>query len=34
MRERLERVHALLRQFGGWTATWHDRGKSVKALGH
>jgi len=34
MRERLEQVHALLKQFGGWTATWHERGKSVRALGH
>lgn len=34
MRERLERVRALLGQFGGWTATWHARAKSVKALGH
>jgi ribonuclease HI len=34
MRERLERVRALLQQFGGWKATWHERGKSVKALGH
>jgi ribonuclease HI len=34
MRERLERVRALLAQLGGWSATWHERGKSVKALGH
>lgn len=34
MRERLERVRALLGQFGGWKATWHERGKSVRALGH
>ncbi len=34
MRERLEQVRALLQQFGGWTATWHERSKSVKALGH
>jgi probable phosphoglycerate mutase len=34
MRERLERVRALLEQFGSWTATWHARAKSVKALGH
>ena len=34
MRERLERVRGLLQQFGGWKATWHARGKSVKALGH
>ena len=34
MRERLEQVHALLRQFGGWTATWHKRGNSVRTLGH
>jgi ribonuclease HI len=34
MRERLEQVHALLKQFGGWTATWHRRSNSVKALGH
>jgi ribonuclease HI len=34
MRERLERVQALLKQLGGWTATWHARAKSVKVLGH
>jgi ribonuclease HI len=34
MKERLERARALLEQFGGWTATWHERGKSVRALGH
>lgn len=34
MRERLQRVMALLDQFGGWTATWHARAKSVRALGH
>ena len=34
MRERLERVQALLKQLGGWTAMWHARAKSVKALGH
>src|SRR5919202_335046 len=34
MRERLERVRALLEELGGWTATWHARDNSVKALGH
>jgi ribonuclease HI len=34
MQERRERVLALLAQFGSWTATWHPRAKSVKALGH
>ena len=34
MQERKERVLALLARFGGWSASWHDRGKSVKALGH
>ncbi len=34
MQERKERALALLARFGKWTATWHDRGKSVKALGH
>ena len=34
MRERLEQVRRLLADFGAWTATWHDRGQSVKALGH
>lgn len=34
MRERLLRVRELLQQFGGWKATWHERGKSVRALGH
>lgn len=34
MRERLEQVHALLKQVGSWTATWHRRSNSVKALGH
>ena len=34
MRERLECVRALLEELGGWTATWHARAKSVKALGH
>src|SRR5919202_4772771 len=34
MRERLERVRGLLSRFGGWTATWHARDNSVKALGH
>src|SRR4051794_4728053 len=34
MQERRERVLGLLTQFGGWTATWHPRAKSVKALGH
>lgn len=34
MRERLDQVHALLKPFGSWTATWHRRSNSVKALGH
>lgn len=34
MQERVRRVHALLKQFGGWSATWHDRSNSVEALGH
>jgi probable phosphoglycerate mutase len=34
MRERLQRVRTLLNQFAGWKATWHERGKSVEALGH
>ena len=34
MQERKARVQALLARFGGWSATWHDRSKSVKALGH
>lgn len=34
MLERVRRVHALLQQFGGWTATWHARSNSVEALGH
>ena len=34
MRERKERVLALLARFGGWQATWHARGNSVKAFGH
>ncbi len=34
MQERVRRVHALLSQLGGWRATWHERSKSVDALGH
>ncbi len=34
MKERLERVRAQLEQLGGWSAIWHARSKSVKALGH
>ena len=34
MRERVQRVHALLQQIGGWNAAWHDRSNSVDALGH
>lgn len=34
MLERVRRIHALLQQFGGWSATWHDRSNSVEALGH
>jgi ribonuclease HI len=34
MQERVRRVHALLNQLGSWRATWHDRAKSVEALGH
>jgi ribonuclease HI len=34
MQERRERVLAALAHFGSWTATWHPRAKSVKALGH
>jgi ribonuclease HI len=34
MRERLERVRALLDRLGSWRAIWHERSKSVKALGH
>lgn len=34
MAERARRVHALLKQLGGWDARWHDRSNSVAALGH
>lgn len=34
MLQRAQRVHELLQQLGGWRATWHDRSKSVEALGH
>jgi len=34
MLERVRQVHALLQQLGEWRATWHDRSKSVEALGH
>lgn len=34
MQARKERVLELLKQFGAWSATWHAREKSVKALGH
>jgi ribonuclease HI len=34
MQQRVRRVHALLAQLGSWRATWHDRSKSVQALGH
>lgn len=34
MLERARRIHALLQEFGGWTATWHGRANSVEALGH
>jgi len=34
MEQRRDRVRALLRQFGNWTLTHHDREKSVRALGH
>lgn len=34
MQARKERVLQLLQQLGKWTATWHPRAKSVKALGH
>lgn len=34
MLERVRRIHALLQEFGGWTATWHGRANSVEALGH
>jgi ribonuclease HI len=34
MLQRVQRVHALLKQFGSWQARWHDRSNSVEALGH
>jgi ribonuclease HI len=34
MKQRAYRVHDLLKQFGSWRATWHDRSNSVDALGH
>ena len=34
LRERVQRIHALLQQLGGWSATWHGRANSVEALGH
>ena len=34
MKQRAYRVRDLLKQFGSWRATWHDRSKSVDALGH
>lgn len=29
-----DEAQSLLRQFGGWSATWHDRSNSVRLLGH
>jgi ribonuclease HI len=34
MSERKEHVLALLKRMGSWRASWHPRGRSVKALGH
>ncbi len=34
MLQRVQRVRAMLEQFGGWQLTWHDRSNSVDALGH
>lgn len=34
MQQRAAHVHHLLRQVGGWRATWHGRANSVEALGH
>lgn len=34
MQERKEHVLALLKRMGSWCASWHPRGRSVKALGH
>lgn len=34
LQSRRDRVRGLLRQFGGWQLTHHDREQSVKTLGH